>query len=593
MNPMPEDGFKHKLAAILSADIVGYSRLIAEDEVSAVRILNAYRDEMIALACEYQGRVVDFVGDNMLAEFLSALDAVNYAVRIQRVLKNHNEKLSPERRMEFRIGIHLGDIMVDGERLYGEGVNISARIETLAEPGGICISDAIYKQIHSKLELGYTELGEQDFKNIIEPVRVYRAFEAPTSNNLRADKTDSDIKSLLSLPDKPSLAVLPLVNLSADPEQDYFCDGLYMDIMTSLVKISGLFLISENSMFTYKTKPVTISELGHQLGVSHVLEGGVRKAGNRVRVSVQLIEASNGHHAWAERFDRQLDDLFTIQDEITEEIVTAMDVKLVTGEWSRRIRKVLRTPLARECFYRGWKAMFGSTKEDMEEAQHMFEETIRLEPESVMGYDLAGWAHWLAVYRGFSDSPTKSLERAIEIAQKSLTLEEATGFPHLTMAQIHLIKGEHDRALEEIKKAGFIRPGCGGVPAIKANILNYIGRPTEAIELAKRAIRITPVFPMWYPSILARAYYLCDRNEEAIAVAKEILNRNQDQLDALLILAYASTAINRVNDAHQAVREIIRVKPGFTLEEYAKSQPYRDPRILERIIQMLQMAGLK
>jgi len=366
-----------------------------------------------------------------------------------------------------------------------------------------------------------------------------------------------------------------------------------MDIMTSLVKISGLFLISENSMFTYKAKPVTIRELGHQLGVSHVLEGGVRKAGNQVRVNVQLIITANGRRVWAERFDRQLDDLFTIQDEITEEIVTAMDVKLVTGEWSRRIRKVLRTPSARECFYRGWQAMFRLTKEDVEEAQRMFEETIRLEPECALGYDMAGWAHWLAVSRGFSDSVTKSLERAIELAQKSLSLEEATGFPHLTMAQIHLLKREHDQALAEIEKAGFIRPGCGGVPAIKANILNYIGRPTEAIELAKTAIRITPVFPMYYPSVLARAYYLCDRNEEAIAVANEILNRNQDDLDALLILAYASAAIDRMNDAHQAVREIIRVRPGFTLEEYAKSQPYRDPRILERIIQMLQMAGLK
>jgi adenylate cyclase len=590
---MAEDGFTHKLAAILSADIVGYSRLIAEDEVSTVRILNAYRDEMIALACEYKGRVVDFVGDNMLAEFLSALDAVKYAVRVQHVLKNHNEKLNPERRIEFRIGLHLGDIMVDGERLYGDGVNIAARIETLAEPGGICISDAIYKQIHSKLELGYTELGERNFKNIFEPVRVYRAYEVPTSKNLLADKTDSGSESPLSLPDRPSLAVLPLVNLSADPEQNYFCDGLYMDIMTSLVKISGLFLISENSMFTYKAKPVTIRELGHQLGVSHVLEGGVRKAGNQVRVNVQLIITANGRRVWAERFDRQLDDLFTIQDEITEEIVTAMDVKLVTGEWSRRIRKVLRTPLARECFYRGWQAMFRLAKEDVEEAQRMFEETIRLEPECAVGYDMAGWAHWLAVSRGYSDSVAKSLERAIELAQKSLTLEEATGFPHLTMAQIHLLKGEHEQALAEIEKAGFIRPGCGGVPAIKANILNYIGRPTEAIELAKRAIRITPAFSMWYPSILARAYYLCDRSEEAIAVANEILNRNQDDLDALLILAYASAATDRMTDSRQTVREIIRVKPDFTLEEYAKSQPYRDPRILERIIQMLQMAGLK
>jgi TolB-like protein len=549
---------------------------------------------MTSTVSEYQGRVVDFVGDNMLAEFSSALDAVNCAVRIQHLLKFHNEKLNPERRMDFRIGLHLGDIMIDGERIYGEGVNIAARIETLAEPGGICISDVIYKQIQSKLNLGYSDLGEQTFKNISEPVRVYKIFEAPTSNNLRVDKADSRAEAPLSLPDKPSLAVLPFVNLSADPEQDYFCDGLYMDIMTSLVKISGLFLIGEASMFTYKAKPVTINELGHRLGVSNVLEGGVRKAGNQIRVNVQLIETSNGRRIWAERFDRQLDDPFTIQDEITEEIVTAMDVKLVTGEWSRRVRKVLRTPSARECFYRGWGSMFGSTKEDIEEAQRMFEETIRLEPETAMGYDMAAWSHYLAVSRGFSDSVTKSLEKATELAQKAISLNpEATGFPRLMMAQIHLLKREHDLAMAEIEKAFKIRPGCGGVHAIKANILNYMGRPTEAIGLAKRAIRITPVSPMYYPAVLARAYFLSDRNEEAITVAKEILNRSQDDLDALLILTSASAVMGRMKDANQAVREIIRVKPEFTLEEYAKSQPYKDPRILERIIQMLQIAGLK
>jgi hypothetical protein len=346
-------------------------------------------------------------------------------------------------------------------------------------------------------------------------------------------------------------------------------------------------------MFTYKKKPVTIKELGHQLGVSHVLEGGVRKAGNRVRVSVRLVETSNGRHIWAERFDRQLDDLFTIQDEITEEIVTAMDVKLVAGEWSRQIRKVLRTPSARECFYRGWQSMFGSTKEDIEEAQRMFEETIRLEPESPLGYDMAAWAHWLAAYRGFSDSFTTSSERAIELGQKALTLEDATGFPHLMMAQIHLLRREYDLALAEIERAYAIRTGCGGVHATKANILNYIGRPTEAIELVKRAIRITPVFPMYFPVILARAYYLCDRSEEAIAVSKEILSRTQDDLDAHLNLAYASAAIDRMEDARQAVKDIIRIKPEFTLEEYSKSQPYKDPRILERIIQFLRIAGLK
>ncbi|UCE55859.1 MAG: adenylate/guanylate cyclase domain-containing protein [Desulfobacterales bacterium] len=591
---MAKDGFKHRLAAILSADAVGYSRLISEDEISAVRVLNAYRNEMTSIVSEYQGRVVDFVGDNMLAEFSAALDAVNCAVRIQRLLKFHNEKLNPERRMDFRIGLHLGDIMIDGERIYGEGVNIAARIETLAEPGGICISDVIYKQIQSKLNLGYSDLGEQTLKNISEPVRVYKTFEHPTSNNLSSDKEDSHAEAPLLLPDKPSLAVLPFINLSTDPEQDYFCHGLYMDTMTSLVKISNLFLIGEASMFTYREKPVTIGELGRQLGVRNVLEGGVRKSGNRVRVNVQLIKTSNGRRIWAERFDRQLDDLFTIQDEIAEEIVTAMDVKLVTGEWSRRVRKALRTPEARECFYRGWESMFGSTKEDIEEAQRMFEKTIRLEPETAISYDMAAWVHWLAVSRGYSDSATKSLERATELAQKAKSLDpEATGFPSLMMAQIYLLKGEHDQAMAEIEKAFKIRPGCGGAHAIKANILNYMGRPTEAIELAKQAIRITPVFPMYFPAILARAYYLSERNEEAMDVANEILSRSQNDLDALLTLAYAGAVMDRMKDANQAAKEIIKVKPGFTLEEYSKSQPYKDPRILERIIQMLQIAGLK
>lgn len=591
---MSEYGFKHKLAAILSADVAGYSRLISEDEVSAARILNAYRNEITSIVKKYQGRVVDFVGDNMLAEFPSALDAVNCAVWIQQVLKNHNEKQVPERRMNFRIGLHLGDIMIDGERIYGDGVNIAARIETLAEPGGIFFSDVIYKQIQNKLDLGYIDLGEHTLKNISEQVRVYKLIMDDSSDNLLVDKADSREEAPLSLPDKPSLAVLPFVNLSTDPEQEYFCYGLYMDIMTSLVKIAGLFLISENSMFIYKAKPVTIRELGHQLGVSHVLEGGVRKAGNQVRVNVQLIETANGRRIWAERFDRQLDDLFSIQDEITEEIVTTMDVKLVTGEWSRRLRKVLRTPSARERFYRGWQSMFGSTKEDIEEAQRMFEETIRLEPETDMGYDMAAWSHWLAVSRGFSNSVTESLEKATELAKKAISLNpEATGFPHLMMANIWLLKREHKLAMAEIEKAFKVRPGCGGVHAIKANILNYMGRPNDAIELAKTAIRITPVFPMYYPAVLARAYYLCDRNEEAIAVANEILNRSQEDLDALLILACASVVLGRRKDFKQAGREIIRVKPGFTLKEWAKSQPYNDPRILERIIQLLQIAGLK
>jgi adenylate cyclase len=590
---MNADDFKRRLAAILTADVVGYSRLMAEDEVSTVRTLTAYRSEITTLVRAHNGRVVDFVGDNMLAEFMSALDAVDCAVQIQRALKHHNTKLDPERRMDFRIGLHLGDIMVDGERIYGDGVNVAARLEGLAEPGGICISDMVCKQVRKKLDLGYVELGERAIKNIPEPVRVYRIVEPSAAPMLHTDKAAPSAEAPMPLPDKPSLAVLPFVNLSADPEQDYFCDGLTLDIMTALVKISGLFLIGEHSMFTYKSKPVTTNELGRQLGVRHVLEGGVRKVGDRVRITTQLIEASSGRRVWAERFDRQLDDLFGVQDEITEEIVTALDVQLVSGEEARLIRKTLRTPAALECFYRGRNALFGSTKADVEEAQHMFEETIRLEPEVPLGYAMAAWAHWLAAFRGLSDAFSLSLERATELARKALSLKDATGFPHLIMAQIHLLKREHDQALAEADRAVFMRPSCNASYATKATILNYLGRPSEAIDLAKSAIRLTPVYPALYPAILARAYYACGRNEEAITAAEEVLKRDRDNLDGLLVLAAASATLGRMEEALRATQEVLRVKSGFSLEEFAKSQPYKDPRTFESVIAMLRKAGLK
>ena len=590
---MSTDDFTRRLAAILSADIVGYSRLMAEDEVATVRTLTSYRAVMTTLVGGHRGRVVDFVGDNMLAEFPSALDGMECAVRMQRALKDHNAKLPPERRMEFRLGLHLGDVMVDEARIYGDGVNIAARLESLADPGGICISDVVYKQIHKKLDLGYVDLGERTVKNIPEPLRVYRIVESTTVPTPRPSKAASGGEATLSLPERPSLAVLPFVNLSTDPDQDYFSDGLTMDIMTALVKISGLFLIGEGSMLTYKSKPVTIRELGRQLGVRYVLEGGVRKAGDRVRITAQLVEASSGRHMWAERFDRTLDDLFAVQDEITDEIVTALDVKLLSGESIRTVRKTLRNPSAIESYYRGWHALFGATKEDVEEAQHMFEETIQLEPESSLGYAMGAWAYWWAVFRGLSDTVSCALARATELARKALSLEDVTGLPHLMMAQIHLLKREHDQAMDLAERAVLARPNCNGAYAAKANIFNYMGRSSEAIDLAKTAIRLTPVCPPVFPAILASAYYGSDRHGEAIAVAVEVLKRDADNLDALLVLAGAHAALGRMEEAHGVTQEVLRVKPGFSLEAFAQSQPYQEPQTLARVIAMLRRAGLK
>jgi adenylate cyclase len=590
---MPEEGFKRKLTAILSGDIVGYSRLMAEDEVATVRTLTMYRAEMTNLVHKYDGRVVDFVGDNMLTEFPSVLIAMECAVQMQHALKKQNAKLTTERRMDFRFGLHLGDVMVDEARIYGDGVNIAARLEGLAEPGGICISDVVYKQVHNKLDLGYVDLGERRVKNIPEPVRAYRIVDThaiPTSN---LSKASSSGKAMLSLPDRPSLAVLPFVNLSTDPEQDYFGDGLTMDIMTALVKISGLFLISEGSTFKFKSKNVTVRELGRQLGVRHVLEGGVRKAGDRVRITSRLVEAKSGRHIWAERFDRTLDDLFAVQDEITEEIVTALDVKLVSGEAIRMIRKTLRNPAALESYYRGWQALFGPTKEDVNEAQRQFEKTTRLEPESSVGYALGAWAHWWEAFRGFSDEYSRTLDKATRLAQEALNREDTTGLPHLMMAEVHLLKREYDQAIDEAELAILDRPSCTGAYGVKANILNYLGRSTEAIKLAKSAIRLTPVHFSLYPAILASAYYGSHRNEEAIAVSKEVLKRDSDNLDALLVLAGAKAAMSHIEEAHRVAQEILRVNPEFSLEEYAQSQPYKEPQNLDRVITMLRKSGLK
>jgi TolB-like protein/Tfp pilus assembly protein PilF len=520
----------------------------------------------------------------MLSEFSSALNAVECAVKIQSTLDHLNARLAENRQMHMRMGIDLGEILIDKDVIYGDGVNIASRLEGLAEPGGICISEFVYTQVHNKLDVGFVDLGKKTLKNIATPMRVYKVVEQETEAKPLVIEETIDHEISLPLPEKPSLAVLPFVNLSADSKQDYFSDGLTMDIMTALVKIPGLFLISEISMFSYKSQALSIRDLGHQLGVSHVLDGGVRKAGDRVRISARLVETVNAHQVWAERYDRKIDDIFAVQDEITERIVEAMDIKLVTGEMAHTIRKVIRDPDALECYYRGWGALFGSTIDDIKEAQHMFEETMRLEPESSFGYALAAWAHWWSVDQGLSEDFALSLERALELAEKASDLEDFTGLSHLVMAQIHLYNREHDKALEAVQKAVLARPSCDLSYVAKANILTYLGRPNEAIDLAKFAIRLAPVYPPFFQQTLAAAFYGSGRYEEAIKSAKEVLKSDKDNLDAFLILAGAN--------ASKAASAVRRIKPDFTLKKYAETQRYKDPKKLEQVTSMLQMAGL-
>jgi TolB-like protein len=586
------ESLDRRLAAVLSADAVGYSRLMGDDDEATVRTLQAHRSAIERLIDTFRGRVVDSPGDNLLAEFPSAIGSVRCALEIQRTLALENEKLADDRRMRFRIGIHLGDVMVEGSRIYGDGVNVAARLEGLAAPGAICLSDAVYQQVRRRLELPVTELGEQQLKNIEGRVRAYQieteagAVDRPPARAIAAAAV------ALTQPEKPSLAVLPFANLNGDPTQEYFSDGLTIDIMAELVRIPGLFLIGQDSMFTYKDTAAKPREVAQELGVRHVLEGAVRWDEKRVRVTTRLVEGSSGRHVWAERYDRALEDGFAVQDEITDRVVTELDVALVGGEDARVIRQHLRRPQALGVYYQGLELLHRFTREDMQRARCLFEEAMRLEPESPVPYAEVAFTHYFDVERGWSESPAESLARMAELSQQSLERGDVSGLAHFMLGHMHLMRREHDEALALSDRALGERPSCQAAWGLKANILNFCGRPEEAVPLAKQSLRLSPVAQTFFPEVLATAHYLCRRHEEAMTTACEALALAPDSVDARVVLAASFVETGRLDAAQQAAREILSIDPRLTLKRFAASRPYRDPATLARLVDSLRRAGL-
>jgi adenylate cyclase len=492
--------------------------------------------------------------------------------------------------MPFRIGIHLGDVMVEGHRIYGEGVNVAARLEGLAEPGGICLSDLVYQQVRRRLELAATDLGEQALKNIESAVRAYRI--QPESSSQESPVARAATVEPLAPPDKPSLAVLPFVNMSGDPTQEYFNDGLFNDIMTELARIPGLFVIGQDAMYTYKSTAAKPRDVARELGVRHVLEGAVRREEKRVRVTARLTEAASGRVVWAERYDRDLEDVFAVQDEIVQEVVTALDVALVGGEGALTVRQHLRNPQALGVLYRGQELMHRFNREDMAEARHLFEEVIRLEPDCPFGYADAAWTHYFDVERGWSEAPAESLARMEELARRSLDLGDVSGFGQLMLGHMFLIRREHDEALAMSEEALRERPSCQAAYGLRANILNYYGRPLDAIPLAKQSIRLSPVAQTFFPEVLATSYYLAGRFEEAIAAAHQTLELAPDSVNARVVLAASLMETGRLDAAREAASEILAMEPGFTLRRFATSQPYREPAALQRLVDSAREAGL-
>lgn len=629
---MDNESVKRKLTAILSADVQGYSRLMREDEAETVRTLTAYRGLMTKFIDDHRGRVVDSPGDNLLAEFASVVDAVQCAVSIQQELKKRNNLLPENRRMEFRIGINLGDVIEEGERIYGDGVNIAARVEGLAEVGGISLSGTVYEHVKNKLELDYEYQGEQAVKNISEPVKIYRVLMEPkriggkvkavrTSAGKRRsasvivaivvvigillavswylydrkpqpEETASPDRMALPLPDKPSIAILPFLNMSDDPEQEYFADGMTDDLITDLSKISGLFVIARNSVFTYKGKSVNVKLIGSELGVRYVLEGSVRKAGERVRINAQLIDSKTGGHLWAERYDRLLKDIFALQDEVTGKIVASLALELTAGERARIEHKTTYNLEAYDYFLRALDYYWRFSMEANVQARRLFQKAIEIDSKLAKAYAKLGWTYLTDWIMGWSQDPM-SLEQAISSAQKALSLEKTNSEALCLLASIQLFQKKHDQAIETYRKAIDLNPNYADAIAGLGDIFTWAGRPEEAIGLIRRAIRLNPGAPPYYQYQLGHAYLLAQRYEEAVDTLKESLTKNPDFLPSRLILAAAYGLLNMLEKARAEGAEIMKKSPETSLEVLHRNLPYKDPEILEGMLEALRKAGLK
>ncbi|MGE0824180.1 MAG: adenylate/guanylate cyclase domain-containing protein [Candidatus Binatia bacterium] len=587
---MESRAVERKLAAILSADVKGYSRLMGDDEVATIRTLTAYREVMTSLILQHRGRVVDSPGDNLLAEFASVVDAVQGAVAVQRELKTRNADLPEMRKMEFRIGINLGDVIVEGERIYGDGVNIAARLESLADAGGICISGGVYEQVENKLAflaIDYQYLGEQQVKNITRPVPVYRVLLEPVVVSSTLPRSEpSFVSQPLPLPDKPSIAVLPFVNLGGDPEQEYFSDGITEDVITDLSKVSGLFVISRNSVFLYKGKTIAPEQVSKELGVRYMLEGSVRKAANRVRVTAQLIDTTTGYHLWADRYDRELRDIFAVQDDVTQQIVAALKVKLTEGEQQRRRGAPTANVDAYEYFLRGVELTAHRSQPANVQARQMFERAIALDANFAAAYARLGRTYVLEWLYRWSDDP-QLLENALTLAQRAVALDANLPGPHQTLAYVAMAKRQGAVAIAEAEQAVALDPNDADASLTLSEALSCVGRGQEALLAVERAMRLNPHYPASYVFALGQAQYMSGQREQSLATLQRVLARNPDHVAAHFFSATINSELGRVEEARQHLQTCRELAPRESPEQVVERIPISDQATLDRWVQAL------
>jgi adenylate cyclase len=566
---MTEQNVQRKLAAVLAADMVGYSRLMEANEAGTLARFKAHRLELIdPTIAKNNGRIIKTTGDGMLVEFQSVVDAVRCAVDIQGAMARRNADLPADQRIEFRIGINLGDIIVEDGDIFGDGVNVAARLQEQSAPGGICVSHAVHDQIGDRFSITFEDLGQKSLKNITRPIRVYQV--ALDQEPGAAAKPAAPGGATIS--DKPSIAVLPFVNMSGDKEQEFFVDGMTEDILTELSRFRDLFVISRNSVFVYKGKAVNIQKVARELGVQYVLEGSVRKIGNRVRVTVQLIDAETDRHIWAERYDRELEDIFAIQDEVTSSIVATLPGRVAAAAQDRVRRNPTKDMAAYECVLAGKVLHHRSTPADNVEALRMLDRAIALDPKFAHAHAWKACTLGQSWVHGWSEDREATFRQVAQELETALALDDNDSDVHRILAAVNLARHDHDKAMYHQERALSLNPNNDLIVVQQGEILTWLGRPEEGIEWITKAMRLNPYHPERFWSHLGRAYYVARRYPEAVEALKRIGKPDHTHF-ALLAAACAQMGDQEATAAH--AREVLAREPKFSIEAYIKTLHYK------------------
>jgi adenylate cyclase len=592
VRPQQEKRVERRLAAIFAADVAGYSRLMSQDEAGTLRALAAAREVMDGLIAVHGGRIANTAGDSVLAEFPSAVDAVQCAVAVQEKLAAAADaEVAEDRRLQFRIGVHVGDVVIRGADLLGEGVNVAARLEGLAEPGGIAISGAAHGYVRKALRLAYTDLGEQHVKNLDEPVRAYAVKPVLA----QAGEPSTSPSKPLPLPDRPSIAVLPFTNMSGDPEQDYFCDGLVEDIITALSHVPRLFVVARNSTFTYKDRAVNIRTVGQELGVRYVLEGSVRRSGDRLRLTGQLIDAGDGTHLWAERFDGRVQDIFDLQDDMTTRVVGAIAPRLETAEIERSKRNRPESLDAYDLYLRALAAVRGMTRESSDEALLLLERALKIDPEYAVAAGLGAWACTLRVAQNWPVNREAEKSRGVELGRiavlKGQNDAEALAAGGYALA---FLGGELHEGLRAIERAISLNPNSAIALSHAGWVRDYLGQPREAIEALERSIRLSPRDPALFraEAALAYAHLLLGEFHEAITWGRRAIEGNPNYTVTYRALASALAHAGQLDEAGAVVARLTALVPDLSLRGLPEVTVFKHSGRLELILDGLRKAGL-